>query len=56
MADFKEEDRFRLMGLQATLSDKCGLLETLDNQVLTLTEDEIDIEKDIGRESESVHQ
>ena len=52
LADFREENKFKLMGMQATISEKKDLLERLDQQILTLTEDEIEIETDIDRASE----
>ena len=51
LADFQQKDRIRLMSLQASLSDKGHLSDNLNQQILSLIEEE-EIETDIDRASE----
>ena len=52
LADFQEKNRIKLMSFQASLSDKGHLLDTLNQQILNLIEDEGKIGTDIDRASE----
>ena len=49
LADFQEKDRIKLMSLQASLSDKGHLLDNLNEQILSLIEDEDETGTDIDR-------
>ena len=51
MTDFEEKYRIRLMSLQASLSDKGHLLDNLNQQILSLIENEDEIGTAIGRAS-----
>ena len=53
LTDFQEKDRIKLMSLQASLSDKIHLLQNLNQQILSLIEDEDKIGTDIDRSSEA---
>ena len=51
LTDFEEKYRIRLMSLQASLSDKGHLLDNLNQQILSLIENEDEIGTAIGRAS-----
>ena len=51
LTDFQEKDRIRLMSLQASLSDKGHLLDNLNQEILSLIEDENELGTDIDRAS-----
>ena len=53
LADFQEKDRIRLMSLQTSLSDKGHILDNLNQQILSLIEEEDEIGTDTDRASEA---
>ena len=52
LTDFQEKYRIRLMSLQASLSDKGHVLDNLNQQILSLIENEDEIGTAIGRASQ----